>query len=274
MKIVQIAGGLLVFASCMAMASDDDGNGHPVDPLKVEAVREIPMDATTAYGEPMVPDADIDEGPTVAEQKEQYRRGRMAFLFGQYDIALKYWEPLAVAGYAKAQATLGWIYHTGKGAKKDLKKARYWYTRAGYQSNEIALNNLGVFYEKGMGVGKSYTKAISYYSSSANLGYKFAQYNLGMMYLRGHGTKKNQNKAIYWLQIAAYQGVDEARDQLKAMGRAVDIPEHKAVNKKSDHSPSWHKRDDDNPHRYHQKEKPVNGDDGSSSPAAPSPLGK
>jgi len=233
--------------------ADVDKRTLAADPDKLDAISDIPFDATTAYGDPMVPDADMDQAITLREQNEQYRRGRMAFLFGQYNIALKFWEPLAVSGYAKAQATLGWIYHTGKGAKKDLNKARYWYRRASYQSHEIALNNLGVFYEQGLGVGKNYGKASEYYTAAANLGYGFAQYNLGMLYLTGRGVEKDKNKAIYWLEIASYQGVEQARDELLALGRKIDIPQHKAVNAKSETAPKWHKNQhggDHAPHGY------------------------
>jgi len=274
MRIVLITC-LLVIASSNTFAALD-GMPEAVDPKKLEEVREIPMDATTAYGDAMVPDGDMDDEASLAEQQEQYRRGRMAFLFGQYKTALKFWEPLAISGNAKAQATMGWIYHTGKGAKKNLEKARYWYTRASYQSHEIALNNLGVFYEQGLGVGKNFSKAKEYYSAAANLGYAFAQYNLGMLYLNGHGVQKDKNKAIYWLEIASYQGVEQARDELKAMGREVDIPQHKAVNAKSDNSPKWHKDQHgaSSQHKYHQSEhnpantskKPNAGKDANSSP--------
>lgn len=257
MKLVIFTCGLLVLP-CHAMSAPDSKE-KPIDPAKVEALRELPLDATTAYGDALVPDADMDSEISQKQQEEQYRRGRMAFLFGQYKIAFRFWEPLAVTGYAKAEATMGWIYQTGKGAKKDLQKARYWYTRASYQSHEIALNNLGVFYEQGLGVGKNYQKAMDYYRSAANLGYSFAQYNLGMLYLNGHGVKKNKNKAIYWLDLASYQGVDQARAQLKALGRSVDIPQHKAVNDKIDHQPNWHKNGKgfgNSPHHFHQGEKP------------------
>lgn len=233
-----------------ALGSDASPLPDPAQLKQIEKLQQLPLDATTAYGDALVPDADIDDESNEADRNEQYRRGRMAFLFGQYKVAMKYWEPLAISGYAKAQATLGWIYHTGKGAKKNLEKARYWYTRAANQSHEIALNNLGVFYEKGLGVGKNYQKARDYYRASANLGYRFAQYNLGMMYLSGHGVKVNKDKAIYWLENASYQGVDQAKEELKALGRAVDIPQHKSIQAGDENKPGWKKN--------HYQQKPGN----------------
>jgi len=79
-----------------------------------------------------------------------------------------------------------------------------------------------------------------------------------MLYLTGRGVKKNKNKAIYWLENATYQGVDQARAELKALGREVDIPQHEAVNAKIDSKPKWHKKPDAGEqkphHNFHQKD--------------------
>ena len=212
---------------------------------------DIPYDATTAYGEVVIPDGDISESMDKDEIANRYKKARMAFLFGQYELAFKTWEPLANMGNAKAQATLAWMYHTGKGVPKNLHKAFYWYQRAAYQSHEIAHNNLGVFYEQGLGVRRNYAKAAQHYREAAELGYGFAQYNLGMLYQRGKGIKKSKKQAIYWLQIASWQGVKQAQAQLQNMGLKVDIPQHKQVNeasKKAANTPKWHRKSDTLPH--------------------------
>ncbi|WP_455202415.1 tetratricopeptide repeat protein, partial [Kaarinaea lacus] len=116
-------------------------------------------------------------------QDDQYSNGRMAFLFGQYKAAYDIWLPLAEDGYAKAQATIAWMYHTGKGVKKDLTAAFEWYEKAAKQNHPIAQNNVGVFYEQGLSVGKSSSKAAKWYRESAEWGYPYAQYNLGTLYL-------------------------------------------------------------------------------------------
>ncbi|MGD8566677.1 MAG: SPOR domain-containing protein [Gammaproteobacteria bacterium] len=158
--------------------------------------------------------ADKKPAPKKDPDKE-FTRGRMAFLFGQYKAAYKIWKPLADKGYAKAQSTLGWMYHTGKGVKQDYGKAFDWYQKAADQKNVIAQNNLGVFYEQGLGVGKSPTTAAKWYRESAEWGYSFAQYNLGMLYRQGLGVKHDEKEALFWLQIAALQGVDQAVAELE-----------------------------------------------------------
>ncbi len=176
-------------------------------------------------------------------QDDQYSNGRMAFLFGQYQAAYDIWLPLANKGYAKAQATLGWMYHTGKGVEKDMSKAFEWYEKAARQNHPIAQNNLGVFYEQGLSVGRSASKAAKWYREAAEWGYPYAQYNLGTLYLEGRGVKKDNKEAQFWLQIAALQGVEQAVAVLENMA-----PNSHARNKNGVKPVSVSKSPHDTPH--------------------------
>jgi TPR repeat protein len=178
-------------------------------------------------------ETDDDGGEVYAETEDlteqTYQRGRMAFLFGNYEFALKMWEPLAKKGYAKAQATLGWMYHTGKGVKKNLKKATKWYFRAAKQEHVIAQNNLGVFHEQGLGGTKKNSRlAAKWYREAAEVGYAFAQYNLGKLYQQGNGVKKDIDEAIFWLQIAALQGVEQAQSELEKINKHLMVKRRKS----------------------------------------------
>ena len=166
-------------------------------------------------------DGDDDELPLNVIE-DRYETGRMAFLFGQYEVAYKAWLPLAETGYAKAQASIGWIFHTGNGVEKDLQTAAIWYRKAADQGHEIAQNNLGVFYEKGIAGSASTKKAAIWYQMAADQGYSYAQYNLGMLYAEGRGVSKDIEQAKYWLRIASRQKVKQAS---AALGRLnVDMP--------------------------------------------------
>jgi TPR repeat protein len=59
---------------------------------------------------------------------------------------------LAVAGYAKAQAMLGFMYATGRGVPQNYPVAIRWYCRAAEQGNPAAQYLLGLAYDKGQGV--------------------------------------------------------------------------------------------------------------------------
>jgi TPR repeat protein len=175
--------------------------------------------ATTAYGEPLYFEENSSVFFQVVDVEAEYQRARMAFLFGNYDYAYKLWEPLAYQGYAKAQATLAWMFHTGKGVSKNMQRALAWYRVAADQDHPIAQNNLGVFYEQGIEVGKSYRTAAKWYQKAAEVGYPYAQYNLGVLFLNGKGVKKDKDEAIYWLQIASLQGVKQATLILEKLGQ-------------------------------------------------------
>ena len=155
------------------------------------------------------------------DYEEFYSIARMAFLFGYYDTALQYWLPLANIGYAKAQASLGWMYHSGKGQKQNYKKALKWYRKAAKQNHPIAQNNLGVLYEKGWGVKRNYATAAKWYKESAEWGYSYGQYNYGDALRRGRGVRRNKNESIYWLDLASLQGVDQANALLGRASTAI-----------------------------------------------------
>lgn len=160
-------------------------------------------------------DEDFDEdGLPVNVIELRYGNARMAFLFGQYPIAFKAWEPLANDGYAKAQAALAWMYHTGNGVPKDTKVAVKWYLKAAKQGHAIAQNNLGAMYENGLGTPVNDKAAAAWYRDSADSGYSFAQYNIGRMYAEGRGLKQDLNEAKYWWRIASRQGVKKAIEDL------------------------------------------------------------
>ena len=232
-----------VFVSCLvatgwSVASDvkDTGSQSDIDDIESEYIADFEL---VDVPESPPPDPALEK----ALKEEKYSNGRMAFLFGQYQAAYDIWFPLADEGYAKAQATLGWMYHTGKGVEKDLDKAFKWYEKAAKQNHAIAQNNLGVFYEQGLGVGKSSSNAARWYREAAEWGYPYAQYNLGTLYLEGRGVKKDDKEAQFWLQIAALQGVDQAVLVLEKL-----VPNSPAHVRKGDKTISVSKSPHDTPH--------------------------
>lgn len=194
-----------------------------IEPASPKPVKEGEVSLFDDMIAPIGPEDVPNDGKAIIENdEEKYKRGRMAFLFGQYDSAYKIWQPMAVQGYAKAQASLGWMYHTGQGAKKSYRTAYDWYEKAAKQNHPIALNNLGVFHEQGLSVGQSMELAFKWYKESAEWGYSYAQYNLGVLYKTGRGVKKDLNKAIYWLELATLQGVEQAQEELESLSSSAE----------------------------------------------------
>ncbi len=178
----------------------------PIDEvlLQLEAEDYVPYSAYACDED------DEEEDIPENEFKTIYEDGRMAFLFGQYKVAYKAWWPLAQKGFAKAQAALAWMYHTGNGAKIDAVEAVKWYSMAAAQGHRIAQNNLAVMYEDGLGVSPNEKTAAEWYRKSADLGYANAQYNLGQLYAEGRGVQQDSKKAKYWYRVASRQGIKKA----------------------------------------------------------------
>lgn len=93
-----------------------------------------------------------------------------AYERGHYAVALEEFRMLAEEGDARAQCSLGHMYETGRGVRRD------------------------------------YSKALSWWSKAAESGYTLAQYFLGTMYLRGRGVPQDYILAHMWFNLAASSG--------------------------------------------------------------------
>ncbi|WP_181817734.1 tetratricopeptide repeat protein [Psychromonas sp. B3M02] len=169
-------------------------------------------------------------GQVIAQVK--FSEGYEAAHSGNYKKAVKIWLPLAEKGDAPAQYTIGWMYESGQGVKKDLKKAVYWYKKSAEQEYEAAQYVLGTLYEKGEGVEQNSEAALSYYLLAAEQGDPISQFQVGNYYQYGIGTYKNNDKSIFWYEKAAEQSHVNAQIDLGKIyqsGEALEIDYEKAV---------------------------------------------
>jgi septal ring-binding cell division protein DamX len=205
-----LCGLILVWLACWGLPTTAEERSPPIDKilLKLQAADYSP------YAVDDICNDDDDDVLPENTIEEMYANGRMAFLFGQYKVAYKAWNPLAELGYAKAEAALAWMYYTGNGVNRDTNQAIKWYKKAAQQGNAIAQNNLGVMYENGQTGRIDEQTASSWYQDSADEGYAYAQYNLGRMYAEGRGVKQDLHEARYWWRIASRQGVKQATEAL------------------------------------------------------------
>jgi TPR repeat protein len=77
----------------------------------------------------------------------------------------------ATSGDKEAQNTLGWMYLTGKGIKKNDIEAFNWYKKSAEQEYTTAQFNLGKMYTKGHGVERDLKGAEYWYKKAAELNY-------------------------------------------------------------------------------------------------------
>lgn len=174
-------------------------------------------------------------GPVRAES---FEAGLRAFRAGEPDRARDIWLPLAEAGDAAAQYSLGKLFEHGEGpVRRDLVKAVQWYRTAAAQGLPAAQNNLGLMYAQGRGVPTDLTRAIEIWRAAAQQNYPWAQYNLGLAFFRGQGVAVDQREAAIWFRQAADGGLAEAQfimGQLRREGLGLEKDEGRAL--------TWYRR--------------------------------
>lgn len=132
---------------------------------------------------------------------QNFTKGLMAYLAGDYATALAEWRPLAEQGNANAQTNLGNMYLFGTGVSRDDSEAVRWYRLAAEQGNVIAQISLGRMYANGDAVLQDYDKAEQWFRAAADQGNAFAQFGLGLMYRNGKGVPQNDADAMVWLSF-------------------------------------------------------------------------
>jgi len=122
---------------------------------------------------------------------QNFGAGLDAYDRGDFETALREWQPLAEQGDARAQFNLGVIHFNAQSVPHDPNKAVQWYRAA------------------------------------ADQGYGPAQAGLAFMYETGQGVLQNYIEAYKWSTLAARYGVEggEARDTLAAKMTAEQIAE-------------------------------------------------
>ncbi len=95
-------------------------------------------------------------GPAYANDKDlAFRSGLSAFNEGHYARALTTWEPLAAAGDARAQESVGYMYYSGRGVPRDSRRAAAFFYRAAAQGEPTAQLFLAIMHFKADGVPRN-----------------------------------------------------------------------------------------------------------------------
>jgi TPR repeat protein len=151
-----------------------------------------------------------------------------AYSNGQYAKALKLFRAAAEAGNREAQHNLGFMYHDGKGTKRDDAEAMVWYRKAADQGFAPSEFDLGVMYAEGEGVRPDPATALVWFRKAADHGFLDAQVRLGEMAF----VNSDFPEAFRWFKKAADQGDERAAFNVGSLyqtGRGVEKNEAKAV---------------------------------------------
>lgn len=99
---------------------------------------------------------------------------------GRYEEALRLIEPLAHAGYARAQALLGWMREVGRGCNRDYVAAERWYGASADQGYAPAQFYLGSFFQR----RGQRDRGAFFFKRAAEQGFLPAYYRLALDALR------------------------------------------------------------------------------------------
>lgn len=86
---------------------------------------------------------------------------------GNFTLAARLFRPLAEQGNARAQVSLGRMYHGGHGVTQDYQEALKWFRKAAEQGNAQAQSMLGGMYANGQGVPQDFIRAHMWYNVTA-----------------------------------------------------------------------------------------------------------
>jgi hypothetical protein len=130
-------------------------------------------------------------------EKDPYVIGLRWYEYGEYDIARKYWEPLADDGDCDAEFSVGLLYFEGRAGTKSYEKAREWWTKAADQGQPQAQVALGVMYAHG------------------EIPYSLFQCR------RGCGVRKDLVMAYKWFGVVGDSGFPREENQAKKLLETV-----------------------------------------------------
>lgn len=126
-------------------------------------------------------------------EKDPYIIGLRWYEYGEYDVARKYWEPLAEDGDCDAEFSFGLLYFEGRAVSKSYEKAREWWTKAANQGQPQAQAALGLMYAHGE--------------------IPYSPFRCG----RGCGVSKDLVMAYKWLGLASESGSSREENQAKKL---------------------------------------------------------
>jgi TPR repeat protein len=105
-----------------------------------------------------------------------FETGLKAFDEGNYAVAFENWWAMARRGDAKSQASLGFLYYSGKGVHRDDSKSLEWFRRAADAGQPTAQFFLGLHYFYGRGVPRDLARAYSWCDIALTNGYSDSLY--------------------------------------------------------------------------------------------------
>jgi TPR repeat protein len=142
-------------------------------------------------------------GFLLASPEEDGKEGIREYELGNMIDGMELMYKSANAGYAPAQAKLGYILDQSE----ENEKAVIWFRKAAEQGNVDGQYGLGIMYAKGDGVEKTFSEAIIWIKKAADQGHLMAMRTYATALENGElGISKDEDETLRWLRKAADQG--------------------------------------------------------------------
>ena len=216
-KLNQLGGGIgLFFDSHPGWAERRErfqsmvaGNAQAQQIIARNAPTSTPTTTTIARVQTAPEEIVLDPNFTISDAQKSYEQALAALRAKDIVTGVREMRTAAAAGYAPAQATVGYLYSRGiAGLPKDQVEAVRLYRLAADQDDPLGQANLGFMYTiGGGGLAKDDIEAVRLFSLSAEQGNATGQANLGFMYASGRGgLAKDDVEAVRLYRLAADQG--------------------------------------------------------------------
>ena len=123
-----------------------------------------------------------------------------------FEKAAMIYRALAYSGYPVTMYNYGNMLAHGRGVKKNIKGAVYWYGKAADQWLVVAMCAKAMFLTYGPEDARDYKTAFELFLRAAESGDETAMYQLGCFYMKGRHVKKDYEKAVQWFRKAVDNG--------------------------------------------------------------------
>ncbi|MEE4451254.1 SPOR domain-containing protein [Novosphingobium resinovorum] len=157
--------------------------------------------------------------PVALAQAPDVKAGVDAWSGGNYDSAVRIWQPLADRGDADALFNLAQAYKLGRGVPLDLTRAEDLYGKAAAKGHLQAADAYGLLlFQRG-----ERQRALPYIEGSASRGDPRAQYILGVAYFNGDIVRKDWVRAYALATLAQQAGLEQATSALAQMDQHIPL---------------------------------------------------
>ncbi|RDJ03921.1 tetratricopeptide repeat protein [Rhizobium grahamii] len=131
---------------------------------------------------------------------------------GDYAAALAIWEPLAQAGFSRAQNNIGACFAEGLGVTVDLNLARRWLQLAAEAGDPVGQRNYAALHMRE--ADADFEIAADFYRRAAEQGDAPSQDMLSWMLLEGSVMNADPVEARHWAEQAASAGIASSMTRL------------------------------------------------------------